>query len=81
MTEMILEPIRNFTRDPFVTDREGVETMSLANVLDTARKMEERAESYYTQAAEKVRALSEVSRALKILAHKRAGHKERLATK
>jgi rubrerythrin len=81
VTEMILEPIRNFTRDPFVTDREGAETMSLANVLDTAGKIEERAENFYTQAADKVRALPEVSRALKILARKRAAHKERLATK
>ncbi len=79
VTEMILEPIRDFTRDPFVTDREGAETMSLANVLDTVRLLEERGEQFYTRAADKVKALPEVSRALKLLARKRAAHGEQLS--
>ncbi|MDM8522627.1 ferritin-like domain-containing protein [Desulfococcaceae bacterium HSG8] len=78
VTEMILEPIRDFTRSPFHVVCGNSDTMSAEDVLDTARKLEERAERYYTEAALKIKALSEVSRILKTIAKKRAVHRKRL---
>ena len=78
VTEMILEPIRDFTRDPFVADREGAENMSLENVLDAAVKIEEKAVAFYTQAAEKIKALPEIARVLKTLSKKRSQNLESL---
>ncbi len=71
VTEMILEPIRDFVRDSYqdaVADAKG---MDLAAILAAAVSLENRAIRYYTDAAEKIRALPEVSRALKTLAKKR----------
>ena len=79
VTEMILEPIKDFTRAPFLTDREGVETMSCAEVLNKARELEAKAVDFYTRAAQKIKALSEVSRALALIAKKRTKHRDRLA--
>ena len=79
VTEMILEPIRDFSRAPFCQACEGADTMAAADVLETARRLEERAERYYLQAAEKIKALPEVGRALKTLAKKRQAHLTRLA--
>jgi len=78
VTEMILEPIKDFTRDPFVADREGAENMNLQNVLDAAVKIEAKALDFYTQAAEKIKALPEISRTLKTLSKKRAQNLESL---
>jgi rubrerythrin len=78
VTEMILEPIYDFTKEPFVTDREGAETMSLEQVLSRALEIEDKARRFYTQAAEKINALPEVSRALARTAKRREAHKKRL---
>ena len=78
VTEMILEPIKDFTRDPFVADREGAENMSPDNVFDAAFKIEEKAVAFYSQAAEKLKALPEISRTLKTLSKKRAQNRESL---
>jgi rubrerythrin len=79
VTEMILEPISDFTSAPFVSDCRAVEEMSLQEVLAGAMELEEKAERFYAQAAEKLRALPEVSRALSRIGKKRALHSERLA--
>ena len=79
VTEMILEPIRDFTRAPFLADRDAVETMSGAEVLSKAKELEAKAVDFYTRAAQKIKALSEVSRALALIAKKRAKHQDRLA--
>jgi rubrerythrin len=71
VTEMILEPIRDFTRAPFCEACEGAAVNGAAEVLATARRLEQRAERYYSEAAEKIKALPEVARALKILGKNR----------
>ncbi len=65
VTEMILEPIRGFTRAPFCEACEGAAVQGAAEVAATARRLEERADRYYTEAAERIKALPEVARALK----------------
>jgi rubrerythrin len=79
VTEMILEPIKNFTREPFCEACEGADSMTVVDALQAANRLEQRAESYYLEAAGKIRALPEVARALKTLAKKRRVHLEQLA--
>ena len=71
VTEMILEPIRDFVRDSYQETIGDVDGMDLPAILSSADAIENRAIRYYTDAAEKIRALPEVSRALKTLAKKR----------
>ncbi|MBC2711795.1 MAG: hypothetical protein HGJ94_12650 [Desulfosarcina sp.] len=71
VTEMILEPIRDFVRDSYQKAVGDADGMDLAAILAAAISLEKRAIRYYTDAAEKIRALPEVSRALKTLAKKR----------
>jgi hypothetical protein len=79
VTEMILEPIRDFTREPFCIACQGAENLSSAEALQTAKSLEDRALRYYTEAAEKIKALPEVARALKMIGKKRKAHVEKLA--
>ncbi len=72
VTEMILEPIRDFVRDGYQEAVADADDLDLEAILATAVVLESRAIRYYTDAAEKIRALPEVSLALKILAKKRA---------
>jgi hypothetical protein len=65
VTEMILEPIRDFVRAPFCEACEGADVLGAAEVLEAARRLEARAQRYYTEAAEKIGSLPEVSRSLK----------------
>jgi rubrerythrin len=74
VTEMILEPIKDFIRAPFCEECEGAAIMAAAEVLSSAKTLEARAERYYTEAAAKIKALPEVSRALKILGKKHTVH-------
>ncbi|MCB2145378.1 MAG: hypothetical protein KQI81_02820 [Deltaproteobacteria bacterium] len=71
VTEMILEPIRDFVRDSYQQSAADAQGMDLPAILAAAVALESRAIRYYTDAAEKIRALPEVSRALKTLAKKR----------
>ncbi len=52
-TEMILESVRNFTRDSFCEACEGAAAMSATEALETATRLEARADRYYGEAAEK----------------------------
>jgi rubrerythrin len=79
VTEMILEPVKDFTRDPFCVACQGAENLSAAEALDTAKRLEERALRYYTAAAEKIKAQQEVARALKAIGKKRKARIEKLA--
>ena len=79
VTEMILEPIKDFVRAPFCEECAGAGSMSAEEALAAARRLEERAVNYYTQAAEKIKALPEVSRALKTMGKKHKAHREKLA--
>jgi len=76
--EMILEPIVDFTREPFLSDRQGVETMTWEQLRKRAAQLEAKAVAFYTEAAEKIRALPEVSRALARTGARRAATKQRL---
>jgi len=70
VTEMILEPIRDFLRGSYEIDAPDPVACDLAGLLDAALSIENRAIRYYTDAAGKIRALPEVSRTLKTLAKK-----------
>ena len=80
VTEMILEPVKDFIRAPFCEECQGADAMSATEALETARRLEDRAERYYTQAAEKIKAQPEVARALKLIGKKRKAHCDRLST-
>jgi hypothetical protein len=74
VTEMILEPIKDFIRAPYCEECIGVEKMDAAEALDAARRLEDRAVRYYTEAATKIKAQPEVARALKLLGKKHSAH-------
>jgi len=78
VTEMILEPVKDFTRAPYCEACEGAAVQSAAEVLATAKRLESRAERYYAEAAEKLKALTEVSRALKTLGKIRKARQTKL---
>jgi rubrerythrin len=71
VTEMILEPIRDFVRDSYQLKVGDADAMDRDAILTAARSLEGRAIRYYTDSAEKIRALPEVSRTLRTLAKKR----------
>jgi rubrerythrin len=52
--------------------------MDAAEALDAARRLEDRAVRYYTEAATKIKAQPEVARALKLLGKKHAAHLAKL---
>jgi len=79
VTEMILEPIRDFTRASFCEACEGAAVQPAAEVLATAQRLESRAERYYAEAAEKIKTLTEVARALKTLGKTRKVRLAKLA--
>lgn len=80
VTEMILEPIRNFTRTPYCEECTEASSMGVKDALATANRLVDRAERYYTEAAVKIKALPEVARALKTIAKKHKAHREKLAS-
>ncbi len=79
VTEMILEPIKDFTRAPYCEECGEAGRMGVKDALATARRLADRAERYYTEAAEKIKAQPEVSRALKTIGKKHKAHREKLA--
>ena len=80
VTEMILEPIKDFTRAPFCEDIDPAEAKTSAEILEAARCLEKKTERYYIEASVKIKALSEVSRALKIIGKKHTTHLKKLNT-
>ena len=72
VTEMILEPIRDLTRTNYQEPIPEIGNLDLESMLVAAMALEERAVRYYTDAGKKIRALPEVSRALKTLGKKRS---------
>lgn len=71
VTEMILEPIRDFDPEGYRTAAADPTGKEPGVLMTAAILREERAIRYYRDAAEKIRALPEVARALKTLAKKR----------
>ena len=78
VTEMILEPIKDFIRAPFCEECEGAASMNASEAMDAARRLEDRAVRYYTEAATKIKAQPEVARALKIIGKKHSAHLAKL---
>ncbi len=78
VTEMILEPIRDFTRAPYCEECSEAGSMTLDDVRATANRLVDRAERYYTEAAAKIKAQPEVSRTLKAICKKHKAHREKL---
>lgn len=70
VAEMILEPVEDFTRDPFLIDVDKLEAAEPGKIMEAARKLEERNRSYYKEAAKKMKALPEVASALQQLEKK-----------
>lgn len=70
VTEMILEPVRDFVRAPFCIEKQNGEDLSATEILETIKIVEQRSLDYYTNASLKMKALPEVARALKLLAKK-----------
>lgn len=70
VTEMILEPISDFVRTPFCLQEQDGSGLNSSGVLEVLKTIEQRSIDYYTQASVKMKALPEVSNALKLLAKK-----------
>ena len=79
VTEMILEPIKGFVRAPFCEVCQAAPGMTAEDALAAAKRLEDRAVRYYSEAAAKIKALPEVARALKILAKKHNTHLQSLS--
>jgi len=78
VTEMILEGIEGFYRAPFIEKSEDGSSMDVDAVMETAKRLENRAIRYYQESSEKMKALSEVSRALKTMGKKHAAHLKKI---
>jgi len=74
VTEMILEPVQDFSRGSFCEACEDAAGMGAAEALETATRLEARADRYYAEAAEKLKTLTEVARALRTLGKSRKAH-------
>jgi rubrerythrin len=70
VTEMILEPINDFVRAPFVLEPDDALKTDLQETIKRAIKLEESIIDYYTQAGSKIKALPEVTRVCKMLVKK-----------
>ncbi len=70
VTEMILEPIQDFVREPFCIKKEDANSMSAAKTLETMKIIEQRSLDYYTTASKKMKSLPEVANALRLLGKK-----------
>jgi len=79
VTEMILEPIKDFNRQPFCETCDVADSMDMDDALAALKRLEERAIRYYIEAGEKIKALPEVARALKQLAKKHRTRLQRLS--
>ena len=78
VTEMILEPVKDFTRAPFCETIDPAAAKNNAEILEAARCLEKRTERYYIEASEKIKALPEVSRALKTIGKNHTTHLRKL---
>ena len=74
VTEMILEPVTDFVRGSFCEACEGAGQMTAAQALETATRLEARADRYYSEAAEKLKTLTEVARLLQSLGRNHKTH-------
>ncbi len=78
LTEMILEPIYDFSSESFSSDLSLAVQGAAEPVLGMAVMIETKAAQFYLLAAEKMRALPEVSRLLSKISKSRATNRMRL---
>jgi rubrerythrin len=71
VTEMILEPIKDFERRPFTAECGNPAAMNAGDAIEACRELEERAARYYREAAVKIKALPEAATGLRHLGAKR----------
>ncbi len=76
VTEMILEPIKDFSREPYVLQSADPASLDRVGLLERARALDARAVAFYEAAAGKLSALPEAARGLQRISKKR---KERLS--
>ena len=74
VTEMILEPIAGFSREPFVCHRGESSRMSADEALAAAEAAEKNAVAFLQQAAGKLGALPEAALVLKSVSKRRSKH-------
>ena len=77
VTEMILEPINDFDSDLFSVERTN-DGSTDKMAIEKAIQVETTAENFYSQASEKIKNQSEISRLFKKSARKRADNIKRL---
>jgi rubrerythrin len=65
---------------PTAEEVDPAEAKDISEILESARCLENRAVRYYTDAAAKLKALSEVSQALKTIGKKHTTHLKKLDT-
>lgn len=70
VTEMILETIQGFSREPFLLDLPDPSALPSQEIKALVLKMGDRTREYYEQAAAKLKGQAEVARALKGLKKK-----------
>lgn len=78
VTEMILEPIMDFVRAPFLTRIDEDELLTVADVISKVKQIEAKRLQFYTEAAGKLSALPEVARVLKTVGKKHAASSRQL---
>lgn len=78
VTEMILEPVRDFSSDSFEISREDAMGMNAGDMLKKALDVETAAEAFYVKASDKLKSMTEVSRILKRTAKKRSANRAQL---
>jgi rubrerythrin len=79
VTEMILEPIQDFFRAPFCIDVIDGSAIDSADAVESTIIMEQRSVDYYTNAAVKIKALPEVSNALRKLNKKHSARLKKVS--
>jgi hypothetical protein len=80
ITEMILENSAGFTRVPYCLECGPAAEMDAAEVLEAARKLEDRSARYYTAATDKLKIQREVPRALKLIGKKHISRQAKIKT-
>lgn len=78
VTEMILEPIQGLESEEYQTDRPEPENMDGAELVAKLKELEDRAERFYREAAERIKPVSDVAGTFQRLAKKRRARREKL---
>ena len=78
VTEMTLEPVSGLDEGAYLEDRPDPGSMSREGVLKAVMEIEDNAQRFYQEAAERIKSLSDVGRTFQRLAKKRKARSESL---